>query len=267
MSKYTFDKLKSFKETNLPDYFPEEIIEQYANKEISERKLRTILTLEEQKHFASLITAAEKKRSTVIITDRNLQVIFITGPSGSGKSNTLARYICEKMGYDYSIGAAGDHMVETYKDTEAFIIDDFRGQMRVQELSNFLDNMMNVEANARYHNIDFSNCKLVIITSILAPDKIYKSEEIMDEPIFQFYRRLYNKSYIRIFSMNPDGTMNLKKAAKPISDGYYAWFRCEDNSLIQEYGVNSMKEPYDTVFKDNEIKDIASILGFNSIGG
>ena len=267
-SKY--NKELSFKQNATSDVIPEDLIEQYSQKKISERYLRSKLTLREQQVFSSLIKAAKDTRNTLSIHDRDTQVIFITGPSGSGKTNTLARYIAKVAAHnDYSVGAAGDHMVESYNDSECFIVDDFRGQMRFNELLNFLDNKMNVEANARYSNKDFSNCKLIIITSILTPNNIYKNDAIMDEPIKQLYRRLGNRkadgtadaTYIRIGSRQGD-KFSLE-AAPSIPEGYYAFFRCSDNTLVEEYGIRSMKTPYEETYIESNQVSIAKLLGFD----
>lgn len=249
---------------------PEELIWLYGQKKISERYLRSKLSIWDQKAHASLIKAAKDTRNTISVHDRDTQVIYITGPSGSGKTNTLARYIAKVAAHDdYSVGAAGDHMVESYNDSECFIIDDFRGQMRFNELLNFLDNKMNVEANARYTNKDFSNCKLIIITSIVTPDSLYKSDAIMDEPIKQLYRRLGNRkadgttdaTYIRIGSRK--GNSFSCEAAPSIPEGYYAFFRCEDNTMVKEYGVKSMRKPYEETYIDSSGESIAKLLGFD----
>lgn len=267
-SKY--DKILSFNKNATSNVVPDELIQKYANKEISERYLRSQLSIYEQKYYSSLIEAAKKTRNTIAIHDRDTQVIFITGPSGSGKTNTLARYIAKIAAHDdYSVGAAGDHMVEAYNDSECFIIDDFRGQMRFNELLNFLDNKMNVEANARYSNKDFSACKLIIITSITTPDKLYKNDAIMDEPIKQLYRRLGNRkadgttdaTYIRIGSRVGD-KFSLE-AAPSIPEGYYAFFRCADNTLVEEYGIRSMKTPYEETYVASGQDSIAKLLGFD----
>lgn len=267
-SKY--NKELSYEKYANSNYDPEDLIQKFANKEISERYLRNTLTIYEQKHYASLIKAAKDTRNTISIHDRDTQVIYITGASGSGKTNTLARYIAKIAAHnDYSVGAAGEHMVESYNDSECFIIDDYRGQMRFNELLNFLDNKMNVEANARYSNKDFSNCKLIIITSIVPPDKLYKSDAIMDEPIKQLYRRLGNRkadgttdaTYIRIGSRKGD-EFSLDPAPS-IPEGYYAFFRCSDNTMVEEYGIKSMKTPYEETYISTSQSSIAKLLGFD----
>lgn len=253
-------------------------IDLYASRQITHRELIDTLNSWEVKKNKGLIDAATIKRESILVHDRDTTVIWITGGSGTGKTNTLAKWICEKLDYDYSVGDAGEHFAEGYKGTRAFIIDDFRaGKMKFQDLLNFLDNMMNVSASARYHNIDFADCKLIVVTSIFTPSKCYKSEAIMDEPIQQLYRRLgfrvsknkdeviADKTYLYIGSINSKTLEFEKKPATSISEGYVATYNAETDEILDDRQLLSMSGPYNDMKRPLSNLDMASVLGLGKL--
>lgn len=67
------------------------IIEMYGNAEITRYQLLNALNVYEIKKYNSMIAAADKKRESIIKLSRNTQVLWITGASGTGKSNTFAK--------------------------------------------------------------------------------------------------------------------------------------------------------------------------------
>lgn len=263
---------------NKPALPPEVLIEQYAQHIITEKELYNMLSITELKKFRTLINAAADKRESVVVHTRDTEVLWITGKSGSGKTNTLAKWIAKQKGYDYSVASTGEHFVESYHGERCFIVDDFRGQMRFNELLNFLDNMLNVNMAARYHNKDFADCKLIIITSIMPPSKIYKSEEIMDEPIQQLYRRLGFRdsngvakgNYLKIGSLinvwNDEYQATEQQFSDEISrnipDNYVAVLNCYNDEVDYNYKFISMKEPYEATKVQVEHLDTAQKLGF-----
>ena len=253
-------------------------IELYASREITLKELHDTLNIYEIKKYKSYIDAATIKRDSILVHDRDTMVIWVTGGSGTGKTNTLAKWICKKFDYDYSEGDAGEHFAEGYQNTRAFIIDDFRAdKMKFSELLNFLDNMMNVSAAARYHNIDFADCKLIVITSIFSPSKCYKSDAIMEEPIKQLYRRLgfrctdkkgvvkNDETYLYIGSINPETMEFEKKPAESIPEGFVAVCKAETDEVMDNRELLSMATPYKEMKRELSNLDAASILGFGEL--
>ena len=149
--------------------------------------------------------------------------------------------------------------------------------MKFQDLLNFLDNMMNVSASARYHNIDFADCKLIIVTSIFTPSKCYKSEAILDEPIQQLYRRLgfrisknkdeviADKTYLYIGSINSKTLEFEKKPATSISEGYVATYNAETDEILDDRQLLSMSGPYNDMKRPLSNLDMASVLGLGKL--
>ena len=55
------------------------------------------------------------------IKERNLEVVYITGGSGSGKTLS-AKYFAEKFGYDSFVSGSGDDFLDGYDKEECLII-------------------------------------------------------------------------------------------------------------------------------------------------
>lgn len=139
--------------------------------------------------------------------DRQMDVIFITGTSGSGKT-TYAKEFAKSKGYHYYLSGGNRDPLENYRGEECIIFDDLRGSsFRMSELLNILDNNTFSPIGSRYHN-KTPEAKLIIITSITTVDKFYETIfENNDEPLVQLRRRCatylkMDKESIRIFKYN-----------------------------------------------------------------
>lgn len=178
--------------------FPK-LLNEYATLKISKKQFYSIME-ENPTIFIkerSKIAAAEKLRAS-IIKERNLEVVYFTGASGSGKS-TAAKYFATKLNYDYFVTGSGDDILDGYDKEECLILDDFRaGSMKFMEVLKMLDNNTNSSVKSRYNNKDLSNCKLIVITSVFKPNELYKvlQDEENEEPVEQFYRRLKHHFYL-----------------------------------------------------------------------
>lgn len=145
----------------------------------------------------SLYKHMKDLRQDLISHDRNLEVVYITGASGTGKT-TAAKWLAEKLHYDYFVSGSGEDILDGYDKEECIILDDYRASvMSFSELLKFLDNHTNSSVKSRFKNKDISMCKLIIITSIYPPEELYvniaKSEN--QEPLEQLLRRLKHKHY------------------------------------------------------------------------
>ncbi len=207
----------------------------YASANISLNVLLDFLTQGEYLEYESVIDKCQKYRSARTITNRDMQVIWITGSSGSGKT-TLAKYFADRMGYETFITANGDNLFDNYDLQPCIIVDEFRAStMKFSAFLQLTDNHTNKQQGARYHNVDMSRCKLMIITSINAPDTTYsmfRSEDgsINTEPVEQLNRRLKHRYYKLdngiVFLMNTNGAV-IKQVMK--MDTVFTYFNVSPN--------------------------------------
>lgn len=178
----------------------DQIFEDYADCKISNNKMQTLISNEEYHLYNSVIRHCLERRSSKTETNRQMQVIWITGPSGSGKT-TLAKYFADKLGYEAYVTSNSDNMFDSYDLQPCIIVDEFRAS--TMKFSNFLqmtDNHTNKKQAARYHDVDLSKCKLMIITSINTPFDTYRMFKTEDgnlntEPVEQLARRLKHRYY------------------------------------------------------------------------
>ena len=131
---------------------------------------------------------------------RNMEVIYINGTSGSGKT-TYAKKYAERMGYSCYVSSGSNDVLDGYKGEDCLILDDLRPScMGLSDLLKMLDNHTSSTIKSRYKNKTLE-CKLVIITSVLDMntffDKVFSSK---DEPILQLKRRC--KTLIRMDNSN-----------------------------------------------------------------
>lgn len=212
-----------------------ELINQYAELKVSKKNLMKKLSFNDYANpkIRSLIKAAQEYRH-LKVSERNLEVVYITGSSGSGKT-TAARYYANKLNYDEFVSGSGDDILDDYDKEECLILDDFRaGSMKFMEVLKMLDNNTNSSVKSRYNNKDLSNCKLIIITSIFSPQDLYKvlQDESSNEPSEQFYRRIKHH-----------------------------YFKIEENKEILEYSLKKDK------FNEPTGKTLGSInVIFNELG-
>lgn len=150
-----------------------------------------------------LIDDMTKLRHSKTSNIRNMEVVYIMGPSGSGKT-TVAKYLAEQLHFDYFVSGSGDDILDGYDKEECIILDDYRATtMRFSEFLKFIDNHTNSSVKSRYNNKDVSNCKIIFITSVFEPAKLYKVTNVEDsdeetpniEPLEQLMRRLKHKVY------------------------------------------------------------------------
>lgn len=124
----------------------------------------------------------------------NKAVIYLQGESGEGKT-TYAKILGEEYYSEEEIyiSSNGDNLFDEYHGERVIILDDLRdSDMRYSQLLKLLDNNTNANVGARYHNKNLARCKLIIVTSTIAPVDMYQG---ITEERYQLYRRL---QYIKI---------------------------------------------------------------------
>lgn len=106
--------------------------------------------------------------------DRNIQVMFITGKAGSGKTYYAKKFL-KKLNYDFAISSASNDPFQDYQGQDGIILDDVRDTVfEFQDLLKMLDNNTASSFKSRFNNKVF-NGKMIVITSSIPLQYWYKS--------------------------------------------------------------------------------------------
>ena len=225
--QYNWSEVKHSPNWN-PELFTEEErfnlgignFKEYSYKEQIEKvhQIKDVtLRIKMQKKLDDAFTTELKYRATFI--DRFIQVMFVTGESGTGKT-TFARQFVEKLNYfdivpkeywrkssksedkekmfrhlDYGVSGSSNDAFENYKGEDVYILDDMRDDsFSFTDLLKFLDNHTNSPVKSRYQNKCFFGV-LLIITSKQALSDWYKGDgkdKLDSATLKQLYRRISN---------------------------------------------------------------------------
>lgn len=119
--------------------------------------------------------------------NRNINVIFMSGPTGVGKT-TFAKSYCDTMRKHCCVSSSSNDPLQDYKGEEVLIMDDLRDTaFAFSDLLKFLDNHTKSTGKSRYHNKAFIG-DTIIITSSRPITDWYFNESPSDRR--QLYRRV-----------------------------------------------------------------------------
>lgn len=130
-------------------------------------------------------------------TDRSIDVIFITGKGGTGKT-TYAKKLLDSLGFDYCISSSSNDPMQDYLGQKALILDDCRdrGFKNFEDFLKLLDNHTSSSVQSRYNNKVF-NGEVIVITSSVPLHYWYKGKNadgkyfsVAAEDFKQLYRRI-----------------------------------------------------------------------------
>ena len=151
-----------------------------------------------------------KCQSDCLKADRDMQVIFITGKSGSGKTY-YAKKILDKMKLDYCVSSSSNDPFQDYLGQRAIILDDLRDSaFDLEDLLKILDNNTKSSVKSRFTNKVF-NGKVLVVTSSVPINywySCYRSSKHDD--LIQLYRRIgtyirVTNEYVEIYDDGLDG--------------------------------------------------------------
>lgn len=213
-----------------------EIIENIKNGLIKEYNLSDYVTAHEYVAFASAIKSAFSYYEKVSVSStRDMQVIFITGESGTGKTS-LAKYFADKRKLDYFVSSSSNDLFYGYGGQPCIILDDVRGSlMMFSDWLKLLDNNINSSVKARYNNKNLSHCKLLILTTSQSIVEFYR--DIFDnnaENIVQIKRRCGIHIYV-------DSDCYRVKEWDKLHNCYSAE-KCFKNRIFEEYVKKSVEK-------------------------
>ena len=145
---------------------------------------------EKTKYFTQLKKLWELEcRCLSLSTDRDIQVIFISGRGGTGKT-FYAKKLCEQLNYDYCVSSSSNDPFQDYLGQKAMIFDDLRDKsFEFEDLLKILDNHTSSSVKSRFNNKVF-NGQLIIITSSVPLHYWYMKLRSSEEQLVQLYRRI-----------------------------------------------------------------------------
>lgn len=181
------------KEAVKPKMRLEQIIKSISDGTIKRYNKDEYITIDEWVKYEKKIESAFRYQDELLMhrKDRNMEVFYICGDAGTGKT-TLAKKFCNDRFSTFFISGGGSDFLDGYNGEPAIILDDFRGsQASLQTILKLLDNNTASSVPSRYRNKSISECKLIIITTVLEPRQLFAnafSETL--EPYEQFIRRI-----------------------------------------------------------------------------
>lgn len=202
ISNFDYIDFLSKRDKDIKNNRLEEIALKIANGEIREFNLHnhvSVIEYAENKCFFQ--RCFDYRFKTIQSSSRNLNCVFITGTSGSGKT-TFAKKYAFKNGLSVYVSSGGKNPLDDYQGQDCIILDDIRSS--TYSLSEFLkltDLHTNSNVGCRYYNKSIAECSLIICTSVQTLDDFYSNvTKENDEPRIQLYRRF--PTYIKMDNEN-----------------------------------------------------------------
>lgn len=189
--KSNFDFVGEIENKSKPrDERRSEIINKIVTGEIREYNYHNYITIDEYDKYRKSIENAFKYRlDSIKGVEREMECIFITGDSGTGKTS-YAKQVAKDRGFSVFVSSGSNDPLDDYKGQDCIILDDLRPScMGLSDLLKMLDNHTASTVKSRYKN-KVLECRLIIITTTLSIDSFFGnvfSEE--KETIVQLKRR------------------------------------------------------------------------------
>ena len=159
--------------------------------------VNSLPTTEKVKAFSQLRKLWELQCQVLTLnTDRSIQVVFITGKGGTGKTY-YAKKLLTSLNYDFCISSASNDPFQDYLGQKGFILDDLRDYVfKFEDLLKTLDNNTSSSMKSRFSNKVF-NGEMIVITSSVPLVFWYKGKDdkgnyyhLSEEDLVQLYRRI-----------------------------------------------------------------------------
>ena len=150
-------------------------------------------------------------------TDRQLQVVFICGRGGTGKTY-YAKKLLQNLDYDFCISSSSNDPFQDYMGQKAIILDDLRDKsFEFEDLLKILDNDTSSSVRSRFSNKVF-NGEMIVITSSVPLVYWYKDYQYSKyDELNQLYRRI--SCYVHMTETEITVYDELDKFGKPVGLG------------------------------------------------
>lgn len=174
---------------------------------INEYNVYTLVSTEMYSRYKTRIRSALEfcRERKCMDRNRNMNVIFMTGPTRLGKT-TFAKKYCEDKGITYCVSSSSNDPLQDYKGEDVLILDDLRDDsFTFADLLKLLDNHTLSSTKSRYYNKHFIG-DTIIVTSTVALKDWYK--DVTREDKRQLYRRIGGMIYFKddsiyLYDFNP----------------------------------------------------------------
>lgn len=204
-----------------------DVLSEIMENKIPRIKIGDHLSNEDRLKYSKQIETAYKIRNENLSKEdnkREMDVIYIEGEAGSGKT-TLAKYIAKLKGYSCYVSSSSNDPLDGYLGQECLVLDDIRGSdWKINDLLKLLDNNTCSSVRSRFQNKSMFDCKMIILTSVLSIDELYKNlKDNESEPIVQLKRRCkslfkLDENWMTIFEWESSSKdyMEVEKKVNPI---------------------------------------------------
>lgn len=161
------------------------LLKSIAAGEVLEYNIADVVDVSFYTMFKRKIDDAFEYRSRISVKQqRNMSVIYIHGSAGSGKTLSAQKLAVDFFGYSPKqvyVSSSGKDWIDGYMNEPVFILDDFRPKgTSVPKFLKALDNYCNSRIDSRYRSKNFSECKLLFITSVIPFDSIWNNLDQSD---------------------------------------------------------------------------------------
>lgn len=142
-------------------------------------------------------------------TDRNLEVMFICGKGGTGKTY-YAKKLLTSMGKDFCVSSSSNDPFQDYLGQKGMILDDLRDKaFELDDLLKILDNNTVSSVKSRFANKVFNGDIIIITTSVPLRYWYSSYRDGKYDTLEQLYRRIscyveVTKEKIKVFSEGVD---------------------------------------------------------------
>lgn len=180
------------------------------------------------------------KDRIVMDKNRNIDVLFFTGDSGTGKTSFAKKY-CDEHNLSYCISSTSNDVLQDYKGEDVLILDDMRDDsFSFADLLKVLDNHTHSSVKSRYSNKFFIGSK-IIITSFDDLSEWYSYLDNHEKR--QLYRRISSKfifdnEFINIYCYN-DVTfeyMHVSRVINPIPN-VFDRLKTDTITMLEDMGL------------------------------
>ena len=137
-------------------------------------------------------------------SDREIEVVFVTGEGGTGKTYYAKKLFREVLNMDFCVSSGNNDFMQDYLGQRGFLLDDARPTTfkSFEDCLKFLDNHTSSSVTSRFNNKVF-NGEVIVLTSAEPLRRWFRGKDshgnyynLFDKDLIQLYRRI--SSYVEV---------------------------------------------------------------------